>query len=253
MQPVVTRNTSLADQVLDVLIERIRQLVYPPGSQLPPENDLAAEFNVSRATVRTAISKLAARGLVVRKQGVGTFVSRLSGLSNPLNEATDFHTLITSNGFKSGERLISADMVAPSPNLIEALVLTPDQPVLQSHKIFTADGQPVIYCITSIPSWVLNAELDQPIAGYPGLTLPLYRFLERHCNQRVEYHIAKLRADIAQNCELIVELPYDPLTPMLVINETGYNADERPVFYSLEYYPGNHMSFELVRRRGPMG
>ncbi len=252
MQPIVTRNTSLADQVLDVLIERIRQLIYPPGSQLPPENDLAAEFNVSRATVRTAISKLAARGLVVRRQGVGTFVSRLSSLSNPLNEATDFHTLITSNGFESGERLVSADMVAPSPSLIEALVLTPDQPVLQSHKIFTADGQPVIYCITSIPSWVLNAEFDQPIASYPGLTLPLYRFLERHCNQRVEYHIAKLRADIAQNCEHIVEIPYDPLTPMLVINETGYNADERPVFHSLEYYPGNHMSFELVRRRGPM-
>jgi len=252
MQPIVTRNASLADQVLDVLIERIRQLIYPPGSQLPPENDLAAEFNVSRATVRTAISKLAARGLVVRRQGVGTFVSRLSSLSNPLNEATDFHTLITSNGFESGERLVSADMVAPSPSLIEALVLTPDQPVLQSHKIFTADGQPVIYCITSIPSWVLNAEFDQPIASYPGLTLPLYRFLERHCNQRVEYHIAKLRADIAQNCEHIVEIPYDPLTPMLVINETGYNADERPVFHSLEYYPGNHMSFELVRRRGPM-
>ena len=80
MQPTVTRNTSLADQVLDVLIERIRQRIYLPGSQLPPENDLAAEFNVSRATVRTAVSKLAARGLVVRRQGIGTFVSRLSSL-----------------------------------------------------------------------------------------------------------------------------------------------------------------------------
>lgn len=252
MQPLVERSASLADQVQDVLIERIRQRTYPPGSQVPPENDLAAEFNVSRATVRTAISKLAAQGLVVQRQGIGTFVSRLSSLSNPLNEATDFHTLITSNGYKSGERLIKAEMVAPGPNLIEALSLAPDQPVLQAHKIFTADGQPVIYCITSIPSWVLNAEFDQPISDYPGLTQPLYRFLERYCNQRVEYHIAKLRADIVQNCELVVEIPYDPLTPMLVMSETGYNIDERPIFHSLEYYPGDHMSFELIRRRGPM-
>jgi GntR family transcriptional regulator len=252
MQPIVTRNASLADQVLDVLIERIRQMIYPSGSQLPPENELATEFGVSRATVRTAISKLAARGQVVRRQGVGTFVSHLSSLSNPLNEATDFHTLITSNGYKSGERLIKADMLTPSPTLIEALNLTPDQLVLQSHKILTADGSPVIYCITSVPSWVLNAELDEPVVDYPGLTQPLYRFLERHCNQRVEYHIAKLRADIAQNCEHVVEIPYDPLTPMLVITEVGYNVDERPVFHSLEYYPGNHMSFEIIRRRGPM-
>ena len=252
MQPVVIRSASLADQVLDVLIERIRQRIYSPGSQLPPENELATEFDVSRATVRTAISKLAARGLVVRRQGIGTFISRLSSLSNPLNEATDFHTLITSNGYKSGERLIKADIVAPGPNLIEALNLTAGQTILQSHKTLTADGQPVIYCITSIPGWVLKDEPDHSISDYPGLTQPLYQFLERDCNQRVEYHIAKLRADIVQNCDFITEIPYDPLTPMLVITEIGFNADERPVFHSLEYYPGNHMSFELVRRRGPM-
>lgn len=249
MQPVI-RSASLADQVLDVLIERIRERVYPPGSQLPPEHDLAAEFDVSRATVRTAISNLAARGLVVRKQGVGTFISYLSSLSNPLNEATDFHTLITSNGYQSGEELLTAEMIVPDPDLAEALGLAPDQPVLQSHKIFTADGLPVIYCITSIPGWVFEADFD--VADHPGLTRPLYDFLERHGGQRVEYHIAKLRADIAQNCQLVVDIPYDPLTPMLVISEIGYNADERPVFHSLEYYPGNHMSFELVRRRGPM-
>jgi DNA-binding FadR family transcriptional regulator len=47
MQPVI-RSASLADQVLDVLIERIRERVYPPGSQLPPEHDLAAEFDVQQ-------------------------------------------------------------------------------------------------------------------------------------------------------------------------------------------------------------
>jgi GntR family transcriptional regulator len=158
--------------------------------------------------------------------------------------------LTSSNGYQSGEELLTAEMIVPDPDLAEALGLTPDQPVLQSHKIFTADGLPVIYCITSIPGWVFEADFD--VVDHPGLTRPLYDFLERHGGQRVEYHIAKLRADIAQNCQLIVDIPYDPLTPMLVISEIGYNADERPVFHSLEYYPGNHMSFELVRRRGPM-
>ena len=38
MQSLV-RNASLADQVLDILVERIRSREYPPQSQLPPEND----------------------------------------------------------------------------------------------------------------------------------------------------------------------------------------------------------------------
>lgn len=251
MQPLV-RSASLADQVLDILVERIRNREYPPESQLPPENDLATEFNVSRATVRTAISNLATRGLVVRKHGVGTFVSTLSGLPNALNEATDFHTLISRGGFQSGEKLIRAEMIVPPADLAKTLNLAADQPVLQSYKIFTADNLPVIYCITSIPGWVLAADMDFAAANHPGLGQPLYHFLEQYGNQRVEYHIATLRADLVQSIDLSLDLPYDRLTPMLVISETGFNAAERPVFHSLEHYPGNHMSFELVRRRGPM-
>ncbi len=251
-RPLV-RAVPLADQVLEILIERIRSGDYPPESQLPPENELAAEFNVSRATVRTAVSTLAARGLVVKRQGVGTFVSKLSGISTPLNQAMDFHELITSNGYASGVELVKAEALRPDPDLAKALNVQPDELVLQSHKIFTADGEPVIYCINTVPGWLLDPDLLDRPAAYPGLTDPLYRFLEEQCGQRVEYHVARLRADIVRNCKVGPLLPYDPLTPMLVITEIGYNASERPVFHALEYYPGELMTFELVRRRGLVG
>jgi DNA-binding GntR family transcriptional regulator len=41
----------------------------------------------------------------------------------------------------------------------------------------------------------------------------------------------------------------DPLTPVLVLEEVGYNTSDQPVLHSLEYYPGRTMRFELVRRR----
>nr|WP_230425590.1 pyruvate dehydrogenase complex transcriptional repressor PdhR [Saccharobesus litoralis] len=59
-----------------------------PGQKLPPERELAVQFDVSRPSLREAIQKLEAKGLVTRRQGGGTFVNEnlQSSLSDPLFE-----------------------------------------------------------------------------------------------------------------------------------------------------------------------
>ncbi|SDB18410.1 transcriptional regulator, GntR family [Pseudidiomarina indica] len=63
----------------DVIMERIEAMIVDgtlkAGTRLPSERDLAAQFSVSRPSLREAIQKLEARGLVERRQGGGTFVS----------------------------------------------------------------------------------------------------------------------------------------------------------------------------------
>ena len=82
----------------------------------------------------------------------------------------------------------------------------------------------------------------------PAISEPIYDFLARHCNQRVELSRATIWPDLARNCAM-AEAIVDPLTPVLVIEEVGYNTAGQPVLHSLEYYPGRSMRFELVRRR----
>jgi len=64
----------LYHRVYSVLRQRVDNGTYPPGFQLPTEDELATEFDVSRATVRQAVGDLVAAGLVSRRQGRGTFV-----------------------------------------------------------------------------------------------------------------------------------------------------------------------------------
>jgi GntR family transcriptional regulator len=247
---VPLRAAPLSHQVLDILVEQIRDGSYPPGSQLPPEHELAEMFDVSRATVRSAMSALAARGLVVKRHGVGTFVSRLSRISNPINEATDFYDLITRQGYSFGVQFVHGEFAQPENDVAEALEIDPEGQVLRTHKVFTADDDPVIYCINCIPRWVFGNGLVETVDAKPELTEPLYSFMEERCGQRTEYHIARFRSDTAENCDtpgLILE----PGTPVLVMEEVGYNAQERPLWHSFVYFPGNFFTFEAIRRRGP--
>ncbi|WP_017444922.1 pyruvate dehydrogenase complex transcriptional repressor PdhR [Gayadomonas joobiniege] len=80
------RQPKLADVILQQLEAMILEGSLLPGQKLPPERELARRFDVSRPSLREAIQKLEAKGLVYRKQGGGTYVhSQLqSALTDPL-------------------------------------------------------------------------------------------------------------------------------------------------------------------------
>lgn len=79
-----------AAKLSDVIVEQLENMILEgsllPGERLPPERELAKQFEVSRPSLREAIQKLEAKGLVTRRQGGGTFVKNQleEGLSDPL-------------------------------------------------------------------------------------------------------------------------------------------------------------------------
>ena len=91
--PIDTRSDRpVYQQIADELRTRIHRGVYPPGSQLPSESDLVAEFDVTRITVRRALAVLENEGLAELVRGKGMFVPepppvlalRTSGSAEPL-------------------------------------------------------------------------------------------------------------------------------------------------------------------------
>ncbi|GAA0475491.1 pyruvate dehydrogenase complex transcriptional repressor PdhR [Tatumella punctata] len=68
------RQPKLSDVIEQQLESLIMEGSLCPGEQLPPERELARQFEVSRPSVREAILRLEARGLLLRRQGGGTFV-----------------------------------------------------------------------------------------------------------------------------------------------------------------------------------
>jgi len=79
----------ISDQVFDQLRELVLRGEFKPGQQIPPERDLADALNVSRTSVRDAISKMVAMGFLEQRQGQGTFVRIPSDATNLLAEAME--------------------------------------------------------------------------------------------------------------------------------------------------------------------
>ena len=72
----VQRPRHLSDFVYENILEKLISGQLVEGYKLPPENELAKLFRVSRPTVRQALSRLQADGLVVTRKGSGNYVSR---------------------------------------------------------------------------------------------------------------------------------------------------------------------------------
>ena len=243
------RQPSLADQVLGILIERIREGVYPPNSQLPPENELIEEFNISRATLRSAYAKLEENKLIQRRQGIGTFISKQLSIANPLYQMIDFDDRITMQGFKAGFKQLDAKIVEMDDEVASSLDMEAKEQCLCIKKLWTADDQPIIYIENHIPMWVLKSHLSWDELTRPGLTEPFFQFFSRTCNTPVDHLASSIVPRIWEECQLPEEFSvYAPNTPVLIIEDVGFTYDGRPVFHSIEHLLGVASKFETIRR-----
>jgi GntR family transcriptional repressor for pyruvate dehydrogenase complex len=64
----------LADRVYEQLAARIASGEFRPNTRLPPEHDLAAMFGVSRPILRSALGRLRGEGIIISRQGAGSYV-----------------------------------------------------------------------------------------------------------------------------------------------------------------------------------
>ncbi|GGK77619.1 pyruvate dehydrogenase complex transcriptional repressor PdhR [Amphritea balenae] len=87
------KQPKISDVIMGQLEEMVLEGTLKPGQRLPPERELAKQFEVSRPSLREAVQKLAAKGILVSRQGGGTFVSEGLGdaFSDPLLELFKTH------------------------------------------------------------------------------------------------------------------------------------------------------------------
>jgi GntR family transcriptional regulator len=169
-------------------------------------------------------------------------------IANQIEEALDFRELISAAAMRPQSSVVSALPMTAGQLECERLDVEEGSAILRVAKIFTADGEPVIYVVNLIPHRILGDGLFAEIQRRPELTEPIYTFFEEQCGQRVGYHIATLAAILAGDAEIAIP-GVDPFTPLLTMSSIGHDRDGRPVFESRSTYPDPRVQMRLLRRR----
>jgi len=233
---------SRAEQIAEDLLEQIRR--SQPGERFPAETEIASRLKVSRVTVREALSALERKGLITRRQGLGTFVNHnVVRIQTRLDESMEFLALIRAAGHEASVADARVRLAPAEAEAADRLGLRPGDQVVAAHKAFAADGVPVIQAVNIIPANLLrDASLHQTLAAKS-----LYAFLAEDCAQTVTYQIADVRA-MPASPDVARSLGIAPGTPLLYIAEVGYRVDDLPLFFSEEHYISDLIQFKILRK-----
>ena len=241
MKPL-ERAESLAAQVAKALREELRQ-EYVVGGQLPSEPDLAAEFGVSRGTVRQALTILEREGVIFRRQGSGTFVHYISRVQTRAEHAYEFSDLLRIAGFEPTIQMVSFETMPFDEEWAAQLDCEEDEQALVIRKLFLANGQPAIYCLDHIPQHLILDSYDDE-----ELCQPVFDFMKQRCGQSTVQNLAEIVPITADN-ELARLLAMQPGRPLLRIDEIGYNEEGQPVIFTQAYYRDKFIRFSILRKR----
>lgn len=212
----------LYSRIKDALLQRLVSGEWPPGTLLPSEIALAAEYGVSQGTLRKALDELAAEKLVVRQQGRGTVVAR-HDTERSLFQFFHIHGA-------DGRRQLPDSMVLGVSNAMAnreeaaALELESRSRVLRIARVRYLDGQPAMVETLSLPR-VLFPGLGE---GEEPLPNALYALYQRRYGINVTRASEQLRA-VAADPHDAEQLGIEPGTPLLEIRRIARDLQNRPV------------------------
>jgi GntR family transcriptional regulator len=221
----------LYQQLQRALRQAIETRILSPDDALPPERDLASEFSVSRITVRKAIDGLVHEGMLVKRQGSGTFVC--ARVEKNFSKLTSFSEDMRARGRNPRSVWLrrSAGTVTPEESL--TLRSSPGTPVFRFHRIRFADDAPMAVEYATI--------LAAALPSLDSVESSLYEALERAGNRPVRA-LQRLRAVLftADQGELLQAKEKDA---GLLVERLGFLKDGSAVEFTQSYYRGDIYDF----------
>ena len=230
-------------QAIDALTQMIESGQFRVGTQLPPENILAAKLDISRSTLREALRYLETHGLIARRQGVGTFVSIPTGpgFFGGLERLEPFRYLARLANKKYSLVQKKVETVKASQTLAALMGSTPGMELVRVQTIEAIDGIPCVY----FDDYFINTQnLAEKLVNFGDSAL-VYLFSD--CDPPLTHTRSEIFAiEVPSDVAAYLEIPVGK--PVFHMEETYFSALGEIIGVGLSYFVTDRFRFYVTRR-----
>lgn len=221
-------------QLVNCIKSAINQGSLQAGDVLPPERTLAEKLNIARGTVRKALLQLLEEGILLRSQGVGTFIAPHVRQSLPLLES--FSDMAAANGGTPSSHLMGYLQRPCTPAERGALQIEEEShDVVELIRLRKINGIAVSLQIAVLPAYLLDNISD--------LGESLYRHLEKK-GTRVVRATQNFSAAMT-DAKLAYYLGTSENEPVLLVTRTGFSDNDRPVEHTRTWCLNDYCDFTI--------
>lgn len=236
---------TLSDSIKQKLRKYILTLEMSNSPKLPPENDLAEMFNVSRVTIRRVLDDLEQENMVFRIHGRGTFVNpEALQIKINLMPSQEFRDLIQKSGYSPGVELIDVVRDKPFPRISRELNIPEDTLLTSVEKLYLADGHATIICF----NYYISAMFRAPLSLEELRTVSAFHLMREKAGKLlVRDRIEIQTRSIAQLKRISTQADRMRCESVLEFGTVNYDQDNIPCLYGLIFMNTNYLRFSQIR------
>nr|WP_034565194.1 GntR family transcriptional regulator [Carnobacterium gallinarum] len=224
--------------IKDDLLNKLESGFYPENTIIPTELELADIYQVSRPTVRQAISVLVADGYLERKKRKGTMVKRKKIDQAFTQVIQSFESEMLQKGLIPKTTVLSLKKDSANFEVAESLALVEGAPIFKLMRLRYALEEPVVLVTTYVPAHLFKGFLTVDFEKNS-----LYQIMSDmgYPVSSIKRKLDVLKADETTSDLLSIE----ENDPIFYFHSTGFTKEKIPVEYSISKYRGDLNSFEF--------
>ncbi|HPX71584.1 MAG TPA: GntR family transcriptional regulator [Acholeplasmataceae bacterium] len=215
--------------------ESIQNGTFKKGDLLPSENVLKDKYNVSRMTVRQALTNLVNDGYLYRHKGKGTFVSQ-NKFEKKIHGVRSFTQEMSAIGKKVSSKILSFKKEEASKEIAEKLFLENKEEVFYIERVRYGDETPVLYEQLFIPANLFKTITEKDLKG------SFYEYIEKKLGMDISYCFQSIEA-VNADSKVSSILEVSKNSPKLLIVRNTFLSNGRPFEYVKSYYRADRYKF----------
>jgi len=228
-------------QLKELILAEIKKGNYKSGDLIPTEIELSEGFEISRTTVRQAITELVQEGWLYRVKSKGTYVSYPKLGQDFITKIEPFEDQIMRLGMKPSTEVLEFKVKKATKEIAKNLEIGEGDKVIYLLRRRFADAAPIVMLETYLPyekcSFLMDCDFVKD---------SLYKLLAK---KGEEFQVTKVRRIVEvteAGAKDVTYLNMKKGKPIQFFSSVGYNALDKPIECSLARYRGDRSRFEVI-------